>query len=148
MCISGCKGNLEYEEGKDTVCAYGNGTYQVLHHNDGEQEIKLLMDCKHNQCVLTQIDVYKDIENTAYFIGKYYTKKVWCKLSADNNCLFYYAENGFDDELIMVYLNEMQNDNQIVILSSFDDFTDEEKEIFKKMESDCGIENINSCVNK
>ena len=135
MCVSACNGDLKYEEGKDTVCAYGNGTYQVLHHNDSEQEIKLLMDCKHNQCVLTQIDSYKNIENVAYFIGKYYTQRVWCKLSIDNNCLYYYVENGVDDEFIMVYLADMQNDNQIVILSSFDEFSEEDREIFNGIQS-------------
>ncbi len=135
MCVSACNGDLQYEEGKDTVCAYGNGTYQVLHHNDGKQEIKLLMNCKYNQCVLTQIDAYQNIENIAYFVGEYYTQKVWCKLSVDNNCLYYYVENGADDEFIMVYLTDMQNDNQIVILSSFDEFSEEDREIFNGIQT-------------
>ncbi len=135
ICVSGCNSKLEYEEGKDTVCAYGNGTYQILHHNDGSQETELLMDCKYNQCVLTQIDAYKNIENTAYFIGNYYTHKVWCKLSADNNCLYYYVENDADDEFIMVYLSDMQNDNQIVMLSSFDEFSEKDREIFNGIQA-------------
>lgn len=135
MCVSACNGNLKYEEGKDTICSYGNGTYQVLHHDDGKQKLKLLMNCKYNQCVLTQIDAYKNVENDAYFVGKYYTQKVWCKLTADNNCLYYYVESDTDNELIMIYLNDMQNDNQIVILSSFDEFSKEDRRMFDSMQS-------------
>lgn len=135
MFISACNSGLKYEEGKDTVCAYGDGTYQVLHHNDGNQELKQLMNCKHNQCVLTQIKAYKNMGNVAYFIGKYYTQKVWCKLSVDNNCLYYYVENSADDEFVMVYLTDMQNDNQIIILSSFDEFSEEEREIFNGIQT-------------
>lgn len=134
--VSACNSTLEYEEGKDTVYSYGNGIYQVLHHNDdGKQEIKLLMNCKYNQCVLTQIDAYENTENTAYFIGTYYTQKVWCKLSIDNNCLYYYVEDGSNDEFVMVYLADMQNDDQIVILSSFDEFSEEEQEIFNGIQT-------------
>lgn len=134
LCVSACAGKLKYEEGKDTVCVYGNGTYQVLHNNDGKQEIKTLMNCKYNQCVLTQISTYKNIDNTAYFIGKYYTQEAWCKLIADTNCLYYYIENNSDnDEFIMVYLDDMQNDNEIVILSSFDEFSEKDREIFNGM---------------
>lgn len=133
--VSACNSGLKYEEGKDTVYAYGDGTYQVLHNNAGNQKLKQLMNCKHNQCVLTQIETYKNMDNAAYFIGKYYTQKVLCKLSVDNNCLYYYVENGTDDEFIMVYLTDMQYDNQIVILSSFDEFSDEEREIFNGMQT-------------
>ena len=135
MFVSACNSGLKYEEGKDTVCTYGNGTYQVLHHNDGNQELQQLMDCKHNQCVLTQIEAYKNMDNVAYFIGRYYTKKVWCKLSVNSNCLYYYIENGDDDKFIMVYLADMQSDNQIVILSSFDEFSEEEQEIFNSIQN-------------
>ncbi len=135
MCTCACSSGLEYKEGKDTVYAYTNGTYQILHHNDGERETEVLMNCKYNQCVLTQIDAYQNTENEAYFIGKYYEHTVWCKLSLDDNCLYYYAENNVDDEFIMVYLVDMLKDNQIVMLSSFDEFSEEDREIFNNIET-------------
>ena len=137
ICISACTGDLKYGEGKDTVQAYGDGTYQILHHKDGDREVKQLMDCKHEQCVMTQIDAYTSIENSTYFVGKYYTKQVWCKLSVENNCLYYYVENGADDaEFVMVYLADMKKDNQIVILSSFDEFSEEDQKVFMKYKFD------------
>lgn len=134
LCLSGCKNNLIYEQGKDTVNAYGDGTYQILHQRIDAQEYKILSNCKYNQCVLTEIDSYKSVGDDAYFIGKYYTSRVWCRLSISENLLLYYIEDNEKEDFTMIYLNDMQADNQIKLLSSYEEFSENDRRIFEELE--------------
>lgn len=105
--VTSCSSNtLKYDEWKDTILAFGDGTYQILHHKENNENINVLTNCKHNQCVLTKIDYYVTEKDFAYFVGNYYSKKVYCKLNIVTNELLYYAEEN-DEEFVMVYLNDI-----------------------------------------
>lgn len=126
--MSACGNNDD--EWKDSVASYGDGTYQIMHQSIDNKSVEILTNCKHNQCVMTEIE--KDIEENeyVYFIGNYYNKKVFCKLNITNNMLSYFAEDN-GENLIMVYMNDMIEDKQIEIYKSFDDFSQEDRTIFE-----------------
>lgn len=133
--VTSCSSNtLKYDEWKDTILALGDGTYQILHQQEDSENIEMLTNCKHNQCVLTKIDCYIAEQEFAYFIGNYDGKKVYCKLNIATNELLYYAEEN-DEEFVMVYLNDMLNDGQIKLLSSFDDYSETDKIKFAEMKN-------------
>lgn len=130
--FASCTNGLEYDMWKDTKEAFGNGLYQILHGTEDGEDIYILYNCKHNQCVMTKIDNYAEKENYVYLVGYYYTQKVFCKLNTKNNLLSYYAEeNG--DEFIMVYIENLLEDKHIKLLSSLDEFSSKDKEVFKNI---------------
>lgn len=130
--FTSCSNGLEYDRWKDTKKAFGNGLYQILHGTKDDEDVNVLYNCKHNQCVMTKIDNYAEKENYVYLVGYYHTQKVFCKLNTKNNLLSYYAEeNG--DEFIMVYIENLLKDKHIELLSSLDEFTNKDKEIFKSI---------------
>ena len=121
--------------GKDTVLSFGDGTYQVLHQNvDGDAK-RVLTNTVYNQCVLTEVKNYVQNNEFIYFTGNYYSKKVYCKLNTETNLLLYFAEDN-EEEFIMVYLEKMQTNNQIKILSSYDEYSEFDKSIFDKIYSE------------
>lgn len=124
-----CNKNLKYDEWKDTIMSFGDGTYQIIHQTVKDENVELLTNCKHNQCVLTRINDYIKEEDYVYFVGYYYSKKVYCKLNTKNNMLSYFAEEN-DEEFIMVYLNNMIDDKQIELYSSLSEFSENDKKIF------------------
>ena len=124
--------NTKYDEWKDTIMSYGDGTYKILHHYIDDEPVQILTNCRYNQCVMTEIDKYVQKNDCVYFVGYYYNKKIFCKLNIIDNTLFYFPENT-DEELIMVYLDEMENDRCIEIYKSFDDFSTEDKSFFLKL---------------
>ena len=126
------KNSPQYDEWKDTISSFGDGTYQMLHQNSDGENTKILTNCKHNQCVLTKINSYIKKDDYVYFIGHYYSKKVFCKLNISTNMLSYFFENN-NDEFIMVYLNDMIVDKQIELLSSYDEFSEIDKNEFETL---------------
>ena len=134
LLITACSNTLKYDEGKDSILSFGDGTYQIIHQQYNSENLKLLTNCKHNQCVLTQIDYYTTEEDFAYFVGNYYSKNVYCKLNILTNELLYFADEN-DEEFVMVYLNDMLSDGQIKLLSSFDDYSETDKIKFAEMKN-------------
>ncbi len=127
-----CNDGLEYDQCKDTKEAFGNGLYQILHSGKDDEYASILYNCKHNQCVMTEIDNYVKKENYVYLTGYYHMQKVFCKLNIKSNLLSYYAEeNG--DEFVMVYIENLLKDKHIELLSAFDDFSKDDKEILKNI---------------
>ncbi len=132
MFLGACGDGLEYGAWKDTKAAFGNGNYQILHGYRNDEEINTLYNCKHNQEVVTNVDNYVEKENYIFFVGHFRKQKVFCKLNVETNLLSYYVEeNG--DEFFMAGIEKLIEDKQIELLSSFDDFSEEDKEIFNQL---------------
>lgn len=129
LLVTACSNDIKYEEGKDTVKSYGDGTYQIIHQAINDNSVEVLTNCKYNQCVITDIKKYKEDGDFVYFVGNYYNNGVVCKLNTTDNMLSYFVEEN-NEELIMVYFDNMLGDNQIELYDSFDDFTSQDKKIF------------------
>ena len=127
--------DLEYEIWKDTMAAFGNGNYQILHSYEGDEPIGNLHNCKHNQEVMTKVDYYLEKDKYVYFVGCYYKQRVFCRLNVETNLLSYYAEeNG--DEFFMAGIEKLIADKQIELLLSFDDFSEEDRLEFDRLTND------------
>ena len=132
LCTCGRGRDLEYGIWKDTMAAFGDGNYQILHGYEGNEPIGNLYNCKHNQEVMTRVDYYLEKDNYVYFVGYYYKQRVFCRLNVETNLLSYYVEeNG--DEFFMAGIEKLIEDNQIELLLSFDEFSEEDKQIFNDL---------------
>ena len=133
-CGSGDR-DLKYEIWKDTMEAFGNGNYQILHGYEDDEPTGNLHNCKHNREVMTMVDNYVEKDNYVYFVGYYYKQRVFCRLNVETNLLSYYVkENG--DEFFMAGIEKMIEDNQIELLSSFDDFSEKDRTEFESLIND------------
>ena len=132
MFLGACGDGLEYGAWKDTKAAFGNGNYQILHGYRNGEDINILYNCKHNQEVMTKVDYYLEKDNYVYFVGYYYKQRVFCRLNVETNLLSYYVEeNG--DEFFMAGIEKLIEDKQIELLSSFDDFSEEDRLEFERL---------------
>ena len=132
LCTCGRGRDLEYGIWKDTMAAFGDGNYQILHGYRDDKDINILYNCKHKQEVVSNVDNYLEKENYVFFVGYFQSQKVFCKLNVETNLLSYYVEeNG--DEFFMAGIEKLIEDNQIELLLSFDEFSEEDKQIFNDL---------------
>ena len=132
MFLGACGDGLDYSQGKDSMAAFGNGNYQILHGYRNDEEINTLYNCKHKQEVVTNVDNYEEKENYIFFVGKFREQKVFCKLNLETNLLYYYAE-GNGEEYFDIEFDSVIEDKQIELLSSFDDFSEEDRLEFERL---------------
>lgn len=132
LSLTACNNEKKYDEGKDSIASYGDGTYQIIHQTIDNKAVKILTNCKHNQCVMTEIEKYTEKAEYVYFMGSYHNKEVLCRLNIVNNMLSYFAEDN-GEELIMVYINNLIEDKQIEIYNSLNDFSEEDILVFEEM---------------
>lgn len=126
---------VKYDSWKDTVEAFGDGTYQILHQVVDTQELNQLSNVKHKQCVITDITNYTVVDNMGYFIGTYHDLEVYCVLDIDSDLLRYYVDKNDKEEFMMVYLNNMLRDRQIELIESYDNFTESERNILEQLKN-------------
>ena len=135
MFLEACGDGLDYSQGKDSKAAFGNGNYQILHGYRNNEEINTLYNCKHKQEVVTHVENYVEKENHVFFVGHFRKQKVFCKLNVENNLISYYVEeNG--DEYFDIEFESVIEDNQIELLSSFEDFSEEDRAEFESLIND------------
>ena len=135
MFLGACGDGLDYSRGKDSKAAFGNGNYQIMHGHRNGEDINILYNCKHNQEVMSNVDNYVEKENYIFFVGHFRKQKVFCKLNVETNLLSYYAEEN-DDEYFDIEFESVIEDNQIELLSSFDDFSEEDRLVFESLIND------------
>lgn len=124
------KGRL-YDEWKDSVCSFGDGTYQILRQSRQSVSYETLYNCKYNQCVISELDKYIQCDNDIYFIGKYYEQDICAVLDIKSNLLRFYVKDRADFD--MIYANDMLKDNQLKIIVDFNDFSEAEQHIFSEL---------------
>ncbi len=126
---------LKYDIWKDTVEYFGDGTYQILHGVDTNGEsVESLSNLKYNQCLLTIVDAYKQLDNNVYFIGEYETADdVRCVVDANTNVCKYYAEPNTEEEPRMVYAYDMQKNKELILIKDYNDFSEQDRAIFQEM---------------
>ena len=135
LCACGSGRDLEYGIWKDTMAAFGNGNYQILHGYRNGEDINILYNCKHKQEVMSNVENYAKKENYVFFVGRFRRQKVFCKLNTETNLLSYYVEEN-RDEFFMAGIEKLIEDKQIELLSSFDDFSEEDRLEFERLTND------------
>ena len=132
MLLVACGDGLDYSQGKDSKAAFGNGNYQIMRGYDGDEAIYSLHNCKHNQEVMSNVENYVEKENYVFFVGRFHRQKVFCKLNIETNLLSYYAEENGDKYIDIEFDSEIE-DKQIELLSSLDDFSEEDRLEFERL---------------
>lgn len=70
--LSGCGDTLEYDQGKDSHAAFGNGEYQLLWYTSISGERRLcLNNCRINTAVLYDVKQYIVDDEYGYFLGSF-----------------------------------------------------------------------------
>ena len=130
MCSCSDDGNVW----KDTHKVYGDGTYQIINNykQDGTA-IKGVSNSKCHQCIVDEIIFMEEIEECLYVYGKFTGHDVYAIINTNNNKAKYFVIIQPDDVLGMTNINDLIESGTFEFLDSYDDFTDEEKEIFEKM---------------
>ena len=116
------------------MAAFGNGNYQILYGYRNGEDINILYNCKHKQEAMSNVENYAQKENYVFFVGRFRRQRVFCKLNTETNLLSYYVEEN-SDEFFMAGIEKLVEDKQIELLSSFDDFSEENRQGFSFSQS-------------
>ena len=135
MFLGACGDGLDYSQGKDSKAAFGNGNYQIMHGHRNDEDVNILYNCKHKQEVMSNVENYAQKENCVFFVGRFRRQRVFCKLNTETNLLSYYVEEN-SDEFFMAGIEKLIEDKQIELLSSFDDFSEEDRLEFERLTND------------
>lgn len=120
--IIGCwNESLDFPVGKDTVKVAGNGKFQIGKFPDS---LKLYMYDENNniKIIVDEVKSYKKIKNSLYVIGD--EGKTYSKIDGETNICKLYSTT------IKKKLVGLENANLVYYLESFDEFTENEKEVF------------------
>lgn len=126
LCSCGNKLNPEwypYGAGKDIVYTFGDGKFFLGKTIDGI-DLSMFKDDGSNGVILAFVNEYKKKKDKLYI----YSDEGYCVIDEKNNIakVFIIVEKQH-------FLNLAGEDNAILYLSSYEDFSEEEKNIFKSM---------------
>lgn len=127
---------VEYEIGFDTKEVFGNGEYQFYSYTDKRL---YLYNMKYNTLMINSVVNYIEKDDKVYFKGYVFDKnkksiEVLAVLELKNNNLikYYTVDCPFDDYMIL-YINQIKNDNKFVVINNFDEFETEEQDILSQL---------------
>lgn len=127
------KNTPKYEEWKDTISSFGDGTYQIFNQKKDNVDIKGISNSKYHQCIIDEIISLKDIDGVLYVNGKFTEHTVYAVINTLNNKVKYYVELQEGDVLGMTNINDLISSGDFELLHSYDDFSDAEKEILDSL---------------
>lgn len=127
------KNTPKYEEWKDTISSFGDGTYQIFNQKKDNVDIKGISNSKYHQCIIDEIISLKDIDGVLYVNGKFTEHTVYAVINTLNNKVKYYVELQEGDVLGMTNINDLISSGDFELLHNYDDFSDAEKEILDSL---------------
>lgn len=127
------KNTPKYEEWKDTISSFGDGTYQIFNQKKDNVDIKGISNSKYHQCIIDEIISLKDIDGVLYVNGKFTEHTVYAVINTLNNKVKYYVELQEGDVLGMTNINDLISSGDFELLHKYDDFSDAEKEILDSL---------------
>ena len=127
------KNTPKYEEWKDTISSFGDGTYQIFNQKKDNVDIKGISNSKYHQCIIDEIISLKDIDGVLYVNAKFTEHTVYAVINTLNNKVKYYVELQEGDVLGMTNINDLISSGDFELLHNYDDFSDAEKEILDSL---------------
>lgn len=121
---------------KDTHKVLGDGTYQIFNHTSDGVKIKGISNSKYHQCIVDEIISMKEFEEDLYVYGKFTEHDVYTIIDISNNKAKYFVVIEQDDVLGMTNINDLINSGTFDFLESYDEFSDDEKEILKGLKAE------------
>lgn len=143
LVLSACKYDMEYPPGRDTVESIGDGTFQILR----TQSSTGLTFEKYNTFLISDIQSTKTENDKVYVYGfttnRYATDEgtvdvrytIYAVISLEDNGLQYcaIADDPTARDIYIHRLTEMLKNNDIILLGSFSDFSEEDQHAFQNM---------------
>lgn len=120
--------------GKDTTAILGDGKYKIFNIPSDRGSVAMntwVSDYVSQEEIMSGAEKYRQVDNIAYITGR----EGFCVINTDTNLCKLYLYDMSDSP---VRHTKIVNDNDIVYLESFDDFTPEEQEQLKKTEASRG----------
>lgn len=117
--------------GKDTTAIFGDGKYEIFDINTdmGAVTINILEeDFVRHEVIMSKPEKYRVVDGMAYITGK----EGFCVINTDTNLCKIFL---YDMTESPMRLTKIVEDNDIVYLKSFDDFTSMEQKQFKITEA-------------
>ena len=126
------------EEGDDfNKISWGDLSFQINHHKSGNNLEYVSVADKESYILLKNISSYKIVEEKLYIRSKdgyaIVDENNICKIFVDQSILKTTGEYTQDEYGNKIYSNQKVDKENIKYLSSYDDFSTQERDIFKKM---------------
>lgn len=138
----------KYPSGKDTIEAYGDGTFQLLRADPAmDESYKTLSFEKYNSVVIEHVDAVKKADGKIYFVGhddsRHWTDQgtidvhftIYAVLVLKNNTMQYCAisNNPAAKAIYISGKDEMIASGDLTILEGLSEFSNEDQNVFKNM---------------
>ncbi len=126
------------EEGDDfNKISWGDLSFQINHHKSGNNLEYVSVADKESYILLKNISSYKIVEGKLYVRSKdgcaIVDENNICKIFVDQSIIKTTGEYTQDKYGNKIYSNQKADKENIKYLSSYDDFSTQERDIFKKM---------------
>jgi len=125
--------HIKYPAGRDTVESFGDGSFQVL-----RGEGKGLFSEKYNNCLIDNVEFVRRHRGKAYVTGTGLAKYQMCAVidtAANTIQLCAILPDPAVPNLHILRLDEMVANGDAVIYTSLDDFSEEDRLVFQKMQT-------------
>lgn len=116
--------NIKHESGKDTIKVYGDGTFQII---GDKGALPILVDLERRTTLEDGIKKYKLLEDDLYVYGERGYTIVNIKSEVIRQCVIYTLNDRWEKN------HRPKYGEKYIKLNSFEDFSQEEKEIFNSM---------------
>ena len=130
--ISSCT-NEKNTDWKDTHRTYGTGVYSSFTHKVNGENVYGLSNNIYHEVIIDQIVCEKEVNNKLYIFGNHLSFTAYIVIDLKNGKAIYYPTNSKDESLLIFSINQMIEDGNFKLLSSYDEFSEEEKGIFNGM---------------
>lgn len=133
---------LDYERSREAgddfnKISWGDLSFQINHHKSGNNLEYVSVDNKEIYILLQNISSYKITEEKLYVKSKngcaIVDENNICKIFTDQSNFQITGEYTQDKSGNKIYINQKIDNGSVVYLSSYNDFSAKERDIFKKM---------------
>lgn len=123
-------------DGKDTHKVYGDGVWTSITTQSGGDKIERgINNEKYNQFIIDKIIAMDERKDTLYVYGTFIKNPVYAIIYLTDNKVKLHADLIYGDTLCMTQLYNMIMAGDAIYLDNYDDFSDEEKQIFDKLKN-------------
>ncbi len=128
-----CNDNRNYTGWKDTHEIYGDGTYSSFAYSLNNQIAYGLSNNIYHEPMIDQILSEKEVDGKLYVYGNHLSFTAYIIIDLKNGTAIYYPTNNENESLMIFSINRMIADGDLKVLSTYNDFSEQDRAIFQKM---------------
>ena len=134
LALTFCSCGTETNEWKDTHRLLGDGTYEIFNNHVNGEKVYGISNSLCSQCIVDVIIKSKEQNDIMYVYGKFTEHDVYVSIDLKNNYARYFAKIEPDGVLGMTETKKLQDSGTFEMLSTYDDFTEIERNIFDQFD--------------